>query len=114
MAKPEEYWLDRPMSKKDKKMIATLIISIFFILNMMISSFRAFNLHCVNFITYYAEFVYHVADDSVKGQKTEFEFIPINIGSFNFGIEDKFSNFKSETVDRYNAEALGDGITKSI
>lgn len=114
MARPEEEWLDRPMSKKDKRMILTLIIAVYAILIMTVTSFRAFNLHVVNFATYYIEFGVHVTQDKINDEQTEFVFIPINIGSLNFGVEDTLSNIKSKTVDKYNAEAVGDGISKQI
>ncbi len=110
----EDFWLDRPMTKRDKKMIAILIISIYFILLMTINTFRAYNLHMANYLTYYIEFGAHVVEDKIHNEHTEFVFIPLNIGFFDFGVADKLSNIKSKTVEKYNSQAIGDGITKSI
>lgn len=112
--KREDEWLDKSMTKKDKNIIIFIIITAFILLNLFSLPFRKLNMHAINYVSYYAEFGFHVVEDKLNNTKTEFEFKPINIGHINFGIDEKIDELKSDTITEYNSTAIGDNISKEI
>lgn len=110
----EDDWIDRPTAKRDKILIVVVIIVVYLLLNMFIPSFKKFNMHAINYITFYTEFGIHVLDDKINNDQTEFEFKPLNIGHINFAVDEQISKIKSKTVSNYNANAVGDKISEQI
>ena len=117
----ENEWMDRDKSFIGIKGILLLFIVIIIVSNIVSFRCRQFSLYFINYCIYYTEFGVHYTEDLLRGERTTFEYEPLNFFSINsktMSTKDTFKEITSNVVNKYNktvsAEDAINKVTESI